>query len=75
MVGASMSWRRRHRVVPGERPGALLVVAPLIGAVVLTWWIGAYAIAFGVALLVLDDVSSGLASQPGGGSPWFEIVA
>ena len=63
--------------------GALLVVAPLIGAVVLTWWIGAYAIVFGVALLVLsfrlrehrDDVSSGLASQPGGGSPRFEIVA
>ncbi len=23
--------------------GALLIVAPLIGAVVLTWWIGAYA--------------------------------
>jgi uncharacterized membrane protein HdeD (DUF308 family) len=34
--------------------GALLVAAPLIGAVVLTWWMGAYAIAFGVALLVLS---------------------
>ncbi|RWX58603.1 HdeD family acid-resistance protein, partial [Mesorhizobium sp. M4B.F.Ca.ET.089.01.1.1] len=53
--------------------GALLVVAPLIGALVLTWWIGAYAIAFGVALLVLsfrlrehrNDVSLGLASQSG----------
>jgi uncharacterized membrane protein HdeD (DUF308 family) len=33
--------------------GALLVVAPLIGAVVLTWWIGAYALVFGIALLVL----------------------
>jgi uncharacterized membrane protein HdeD (DUF308 family) len=33
--------------------GALLVIAPLIGAVVLTWWIGAYALVFGVALLVL----------------------
>jgi uncharacterized membrane protein HdeD (DUF308 family) len=31
--------------------GALLVIAPLIGAVVLTWWIGAYAIIFGIALL------------------------
>jgi uncharacterized membrane protein HdeD (DUF308 family) len=33
--------------------GALLVVAPLIGALVLTWWLGAYAILFGAALLVL----------------------
>jgi uncharacterized membrane protein HdeD (DUF308 family) len=31
--------------------GALLVVAPLMGAVVLTWWLGIYAIVFGVALL------------------------
>lgn len=30
-----------------------LVVAPLLGAVVLTWWLGAYALLFGVALLVL----------------------
>jgi uncharacterized membrane protein HdeD (DUF308 family) len=33
--------------------GILLVIAPLIGAVVLTWWLGGYAIAFGVMLLVL----------------------
>jgi uncharacterized membrane protein HdeD (DUF308 family) len=33
--------------------GVLLVIAPLVGAVVLTWWIGAYALVFGVALLVL----------------------
>jgi uncharacterized membrane protein HdeD (DUF308 family) len=33
--------------------GVLLVIAPLIGALVLTWWIGAYALVFGVALLVL----------------------
>jgi uncharacterized membrane protein HdeD (DUF308 family) len=33
--------------------GIALVVAPLIGAVVLTWWLGAYAIAFGIALLVV----------------------
>lgn len=33
--------------------GALLIVAPIIGALVLTWWLGAYALIFGVALLVL----------------------
>jgi uncharacterized membrane protein HdeD (DUF308 family) len=33
--------------------GALLVVAPMIGALVLTWWFGAYALVFGIALLVL----------------------
>lgn len=32
--------------------GALLVAAPMIGAVVLTWWIGAYALVFGIAMLV-----------------------
>jgi uncharacterized membrane protein HdeD (DUF308 family) len=33
--------------------GALLIVTPMIGAVVLTWWLGAYALVFGVALVVL----------------------
>jgi uncharacterized membrane protein HdeD (DUF308 family) len=33
--------------------GALLVIAPLIGALVLTWWFGAYALVFGVFMLVL----------------------
>jgi uncharacterized membrane protein HdeD (DUF308 family) len=33
--------------------GILLVAAPMIGAIVLTWWIGAYALVFGVSLLVL----------------------
>ena len=32
--------------------GMLLITAPLIGAVVLTWWIGAWAIVFGAFLLV-----------------------
>src|SRR3984893_12973960 len=32
--------------------GILLIVAPLIGALVLTWWFGAYALVFGIALLV-----------------------
>jgi uncharacterized membrane protein HdeD (DUF308 family) len=33
--------------------GVLLAIAPIMGAVVLTWWVGAYALVFGVALLVL----------------------
>jgi uncharacterized membrane protein HdeD (DUF308 family) len=33
--------------------GVLLVIQPLIGAVVLTIWIGAYALVFGIFLLVL----------------------
>src|SRR3954454_1718593 len=33
--------------------GVMLAIAPMIGAIVLTWWIGAYALAFGVVLLVL----------------------
>jgi uncharacterized membrane protein HdeD (DUF308 family) len=33
--------------------GILLFASPLIGAVVLTWWIGAYALVFGVTLILL----------------------
>jgi len=33
--------------------GVLLIIWPLIGAVVLTWWIAAYALIFGIAMLVL----------------------
>jgi uncharacterized membrane protein HdeD (DUF308 family) len=35
--------------------GVLLVIAPMIGAVVLTWWLGGYAIVFGIVLLVLGN--------------------
>ena len=33
--------------------GIVLLIAPVVGAIVLTWWLGAYAIVFGVMLLVL----------------------
>jgi uncharacterized membrane protein HdeD (DUF308 family) len=33
--------------------GALLFIAPIAGAIVMTWWLGAYALVFGVAMLVL----------------------
>jgi uncharacterized membrane protein HdeD (DUF308 family) len=33
--------------------GLALLIAPLVGAVVLTWWLGAYAMVFGIGLLVL----------------------
>jgi uncharacterized membrane protein HdeD (DUF308 family) len=33
--------------------GIALAVMPLLGALVLTWWLGAYAVVFGVTLLVL----------------------
>jgi uncharacterized membrane protein HdeD (DUF308 family) len=52
--------------------GVLLVIAPLIGAIVLTWWIGAHALVLGVMLLVLafrlrahrSDRPHGLVAQP-----------
>ena len=33
--------------------GILLFMAPIEGAVVMTWWLGAYALLFGVAMIVL----------------------
>jgi uncharacterized membrane protein HdeD (DUF308 family) len=33
--------------------GIVLLIAPVVGAVVLTWWLGAYALVFGVLLLIL----------------------
>lgn len=33
--------------------GILLIIWPLVGALVLTWWLGAYALIFGIALLML----------------------
>jgi uncharacterized membrane protein HdeD (DUF308 family) len=33
--------------------GILMIMAPLLGAIVLTWWMGAWALVFGVSLIVL----------------------
>ena len=33
--------------------GVLILIAPLAGAVALAWWFGAYALAFGIVLLLL----------------------
>jgi uncharacterized membrane protein HdeD (DUF308 family) len=33
--------------------GVLLMIAPFVGALVLTWWLGGYAIIFGIVLLAL----------------------
>src|SRR5882757_10599950 len=34
--------------------GTVLVIIPLIGAIVLTWWLGAYALVFGIALVIFS---------------------
>jgi uncharacterized membrane protein HdeD (DUF308 family) len=47
--------------------GALLIIAPILGAVVLTWWIGAYAIVFGIMLLVAAFKLRQRAPDHGGG--------
>jgi uncharacterized membrane protein HdeD (DUF308 family) len=52
--------------------GALMAVAPMLGALVLTWWLAAYTLVIGVALIVLafrlrsrgNERSSGFAPQP-----------
>ena len=43
--------------------GVVLFVAPMNGAVVLTWWIGAYALVFGVSLIVLSVRLRGLVKK------------
>ena len=47
--------------------GALLIFAPFVGALVLTWWLGAYAIVFGLALMaVAIKLYQRLRDQPHG---------
>ncbi|GFO83475.1 MAG: membrane protein [Methyloceanibacter sp.] len=45
--------------------GILLLVSPVVGAVVLTWWVGAYAIAFGVLLIILGFKLRGKKAEHG----------
>lgn len=46
--------------------GILMILAPLAGAVVLTWWLGAFAVVFGGALIVLAfRLRSRFNSRPG----------
>ncbi|WP_114945991.1 HdeD family acid-resistance protein [Microvirga calopogonii] len=46
--------------------GVALLVAPLVGAVVLTWWLGAYALVFGISLLMLAFKLKGYKDEPSG---------
>lgn len=48
--------------------GVALLIAPLVGAVVLTWWLGAYALAFGIGLLVLAFKLKGRRDNAAGSS-------
>ena len=49
--------------------GILLFVAPIEGAVVMTWWLGAYALVFGGALIVLAFRLRGHRNEPRGAVP------
>lgn len=44
--------------------GVMLIVAPLIGAVVLTWWLGAYAVVFGVMLIAAGFKLRSVRAEP-----------
>ncbi|MGH6875714.1 MAG: HdeD family acid-resistance protein [Aestuariivirgaceae bacterium] len=46
--------------------GALLVLAPLMGAIVLTWWLGAYVLVTSVLMLALAFTLRSRTSRPDG---------
>jgi uncharacterized membrane protein HdeD (DUF308 family) len=46
--------------------GLALFMAPAVGLLVITWWVGAYAIAFGVLLVVLAFRLRGLVGHASG---------
>ena len=49
--------------------GIALLLAPLVGAVVLTWWLGAYALVFGISLIVLAFKLKGHKGETGTATP------
>ena len=50
--------------------GILMIVAPLSGAVVLTWWLGAFALVFGAALIILSlELRSRYSGRPAVAAP------
>ena len=69
MLGAAISHRHNGKswlAISGLASvlfGIMLAVGPLIGAVVLTWWLGIYALIFGVALVVFGLRLRGIAAE------------
>jgi uncharacterized membrane protein HdeD (DUF308 family) len=49
--------------------GVLMAATPLIGAIVLTWWMAAYALAFGVALVVFSFKLRSRRNEAAGSEP------
>jgi uncharacterized membrane protein HdeD (DUF308 family) len=47
----------------------LLLLFPIRGLIVLTWWLGAYALVFGVTLLILSFSLRRRAALRGMGAP------
>ena len=69
MIGTALNHRRagRRALVLGGLVsvvfGILLAIGPLIGAAILTWWLGLYALIFGGALMVFALKLRGLAAE------------
>jgi uncharacterized membrane protein HdeD (DUF308 family) len=60
MLGAALSMKISHGrwllafgAIVSLLYGVLLVASPLVGALVLTWWVGAHAMVLGITLIVL----------------------